>query len=237
MFGALHWAALIEPPQSGDMVLSLLSALAGAGALIALPERLPDGSGARSPASWPSCCSSWHCSPPGVPLRTLGPHGWDDLVARHEPGDQLACRRSRCPTAGVDEWVRIAILSGGTALLALAALLAFWPRRGGTDGYPIAAAVALGTLYAVPIVEHGPTRPYLDGALFCILLVAFLWLERVRSDQVGRRRDVRARRGVGAASSPRRWTAPGRGSTTSRSPRSSSPARPRRSSGTTATGR
>ena len=76
-------------------------------------------------------------------------------------------------------------MSGGTALLALAALLAFWPRRGTTPGYPIAAAVALGTLYAVPIIEHGPDSPYFDGALFCILLAGFLWLERVRSDQLG----------------------------------------------------
>ena len=88
------------------------------------------------------------------------------------------------PYRGIDEWVRTAILSGGTALLALAALLAFWPRRGATPGYPIAAAVALGTLYAVPIVEHGPDSPYFDGAVFCILLAGFLWLERVRSDQL-----------------------------------------------------
>jgi hypothetical protein len=36
----------------------------------------------------------------------------------------------------------------------------------------------------VPIVEHGPDSPYLDGALFCILLAGLVWLERVRSDQV-----------------------------------------------------
>ena len=47
----------------------------------------------------------------------------------------------RVPYRGVDEWVRIAITSGGTALVALAALLATWPRAAGTHGRPIAAAV------------------------------------------------------------------------------------------------
>ena len=44
--------------------------------------------------------------------------------------------------------------------------------------------MALGTLYAVPIIEHGPDTPYFDGILFCILLAAFLWLERVPSEQI-----------------------------------------------------
>ena len=119
----------------------------------------------------------------GVPLRMLGWHQWDDLVSGMSQGIS-STPAITVPYRGIDEWVRTAILSGGTALLALAALLAFWPRRGATPGYPIAAAVALGTLYAVPIVEHGPDSPYFDGAVFCILLAGFLWLERVRSDQL-----------------------------------------------------
>jgi transglutaminase-like putative cysteine protease len=118
-----------------------------------------------------------------VPLRLLGWHHWDDLVSGMSQGIG-STPAITVPYRGIDEWVRTAILSGGTALLALAALLAFWPRRGTTPGYPIAAAVALGTLYAVPIVEHGPRSPYFDGAVFCILLAGFLWLERVRSDQL-----------------------------------------------------
>jgi protein-glutamine gamma-glutamyltransferase len=183
LFGGLHWAALIEPPQSGDMLLSLLFALAGAGALIALPESLPDWQRRTAAGIVAFVLLVLALLMAGLPLWTLGPHGWDDLVAGMNQGIS-STPAITVPYRGIDEWVRIAILSGGTALLALGALLAFWPRRGVTDGYPIAAAVALGALYAVPIIEHGPDAPYFDGALFCILLVGFLWLERVRSDQV-----------------------------------------------------
>jgi transglutaminase-like putative cysteine protease len=183
MFGALHWAALIEPPQSGDMLLSLFCALAGAGALIALPESLPDWQRRTAAGLLAFVLLVLALLTAGVPLHALGWHGWDELVAGMNQGIG-STPAITVPYRGIDEWVRIAILSGGTALLALGALLAFWPRRGVMDGYPIPAAVALGTLYAVPIIEHGPKTPYLDGAIFCMLLVAFLWLERVRSDQV-----------------------------------------------------
>ena len=173
----------------------------------------------------------------GVPLRMLGWHQWDDLVSGMSQGIS-STPAITVPYRGIDEWVRTAILSGGTALLALAALLAFWPRRGTTPGYPIAAAVALGTLYAVPIIEHGPDSPYFDGALFCILLAGFLWLERVRSDQLAvATACVVATAIVGAIIGAAPGQHAGRGSTTRTSPRSSSPRRPRRSRGRTATGR
>ena len=183
MFAGLHWGALIAPAQGDDMLLSLLIAIAGAGALIALPARLPIWQRRTAAGVLAFVLLVLALLTAGLPLWTLGPHGWDDLVAGMNQGIS-STPAITVPYRGIDEWVRIAILSGGTALLAIAALLAFWPRRAGTDGYPIAAAVALGTLYAVPIIEHGPDTPYFDGALFCILLAAFLWLERVPSEQV-----------------------------------------------------
>jgi hypothetical protein len=183
MFAALHWAALIEPAHSGDMLLSLLFALAGAGALIAIPADLPDWQRRTAVGVLAFVLLVLALLTAGLPLHMLGWHGWDELVAGMNQGIS-STPAITVPYRGLDEWVRIAILSGGTALLALAALLAFWPRRGVANGYPIAAAVALGTLYAVPIIEHGPDAPYFDGALFCILLAAFLWLERVPSEQV-----------------------------------------------------
>ena len=183
VFAALHWGALIRPAQGGDMFLSLLFALAGGAALIALPTRWPESQRRTAAGVVAFVLLILAVLVAGVPLRMLGWHQWDDLVSGMSQGIS-STPAITVPYRGIDEWVRTAILSGGTALLALAALLAFWPRRGVTPGYPIAAAVALGTLYAVPIVEHGPDSPYFDGAVFCIVLAGFLWLERVRSDQL-----------------------------------------------------
>ena len=185
LFAGLHWGALIQPAQGGDMLLSLIFALAGAAALIAIPSDAPDWQQRTAAGVVAFVLFVLALLVAGVPLRMLGPRGWDELVAGMSQGIS-STPAITVPYRGVDEWVRTAILSGGTALLALAALLAFWPRRAvaGAGGYPVAAAVALGTLYVVPIVEHGPDTPYFDGAIFCILLAAFLWLERVRSEQL-----------------------------------------------------
>jgi protein-glutamine gamma-glutamyltransferase len=182
LFAGLHWGALIQPAQGGKMFLSLVLALAGGCVLIAIPTGWGEWQRRTAAGVVAFVLLVLAVLVAGVPLRMLGWHQWDDLVSGLSQGIS-STPAITVPYRGIDEWVRVAILSGGTALLALAALLAFWPRRGTTPGYPIAAAIALGTLYAVPIVEHGPDSPYLDGALFCIVLAGFLWLERVRSDQ------------------------------------------------------
>lgn len=184
LFAALHWGGLIQPGRGGTMFLSLLIALVGAGVLIAVPADAPDWK-RRTIAIGVAVAllvAALLCA--GVPVRMLGPRGWDDLVTNMTDGISITPGIT-VPYRGLDDWVRIAIVSGGTALLGLAALLAFWPRRGGDLGSPIPAAVALGVLYAVPIIEHGPDSPWFGGAVFAILLLAFLWLERLRTDQLG----------------------------------------------------
>jgi transglutaminase-like putative cysteine protease len=184
LFGALTWGALIEPGRGGTMFLALVCALLGAGALIAVPADAPDWKRRAIAVGVTLALLVLALLCAGVPLRTIGPRGWDELINGMSDGISITPGIT-VPYRGLDEWVRIAILSGGTALVGLAALLAFWPRRGGGLRSPIPAAVALGVLYAVPIIEHGPDSPYLGGTVFAILLVAFLWLERLRTDQLG----------------------------------------------------
>ena len=151
LFAGLHWGGLIRPDRGGTMFLSLLIALVGAGVLIAVPADAPDWK-RRTIAIAVTVAllvAALLCA--GVPVRMLGPRGWDDLVTNMTDGISITPGIT-VPYRGLDDWVRIAILSGGTALLGLAALLAFWPRRGGGLGSPIPAAVALGVLYAVPII-------------------------------------------------------------------------------------
>ena len=68
---------------------------------------------------------------------------------------------------------------GGTVLTAVAALAAFWPRRGRT-GFPLVALILLVTLYAVPAVALDFEGEFLRGALLALLVLAFLRLERLR---------------------------------------------------------
>jgi hypothetical protein len=114
----------------------------------------------------------------GVPGALLDPRAWGELSAGM--GQGLGSVPSvRVPYRGVEEWTRIVLVLGGGVLLVLAALLAFAPRRRGAFGFPVAAAVVLGTLYAVPAVQRDVDRPFLAGATFALALAAFLWLERV----------------------------------------------------------
>jgi transglutaminase-like putative cysteine protease len=184
LFGALQWGGLIEPSRGGTMFLSLVVVLAGAGALVAVPAGIRDWQRRAIAGAVAFVLLVLALLTAGVPLWMLAPRGWDDLLTSMWDGISITPGIT-VPYRGLDDWVRIAILSGGTALLSLAALLAFWPRRDGGLRSPIPAAVALGALYAVPIIEHGPRSPYLSGAVFAILLVGFLWLERLRTDQLG----------------------------------------------------
>ncbi len=45
--------------------------------------------------------------------------------------------------------------------------------------------MVLAVLYAVPVVQLSPARPYLDGAVFTVLLGALLWADRVERAYAG----------------------------------------------------
>ena len=86
----------------------------------------------------------------GVPDEMLRPANWDALASGIERGIS-ALPGARVPYRGIDKWTRIVIPLGGTMLVVLAALAAFWPRRS-TTGFPLVALILLVTLYAVPAV-------------------------------------------------------------------------------------
>ncbi len=69
---------------------------------------------------------------------------------------------------------------GGSALVLLAALLAFWPRSKGRLGFPALALLVLTALFVVPIISLDFTVEFLRGAVFTVLMVAFLRLEKLR---------------------------------------------------------
>ena len=86
----------------------------------------------------------------------------------------------RVPYRGLDGWVRTVLALGGSAMVLLAAVLAFWPRSKGRLGFPAAALLVLTALFAVPIISLDFTFEFLRGAVFTVLMVAFLRLEKLR---------------------------------------------------------
>jgi transglutaminase-like putative cysteine protease len=114
----------------------------------------------------------------GVPAALLDPRAWDELAGGIGQG-LSAVPSVSVPYGGGEEWTRTVLVLGGGALIGASALLAFAPRRDGRFGYPLAAAVALATLYAVPVIQRNGDQPFLGGAVFALLLALFLWLERV----------------------------------------------------------
>lgn len=118
----------------------------------------------------------------GIALRVLLPDAWGDLAAGLSQG-LGALPGVRVPYRGLDEWTRAVIVLGGTVLVTTSAVVAFMPTGRGR-GRPLVSATLLGVVYAVPVVERSPDRPFASGAVFAVLLATFLWADRVRRDQV-----------------------------------------------------
>ncbi|HUR84375.1 MAG TPA: transglutaminase family protein [Solirubrobacteraceae bacterium] len=184
-FGARQWGQLVTPTAGGAMWAALLASLAAGGALVVF-ARTRRPARARWSAGIAAAVLLALVATVGaeVPGSLLEPRGWDDLAAGIGQG-LSAVPSVSVPYGGVEEWTRTVLILGGGALVGASALLAFAPRRDGRFGYPVAAAVALGTLYAVPVVQRTGDAPFLAGTAFALLLGLFLWLERVERRNAG----------------------------------------------------
>jgi transglutaminase-like putative cysteine protease len=184
-FGALQWAGMVRPAAS-DALLGSVLAGALAGALLSALARRQTTARVRAAATLlaGAVLLLVALAVAGVPGRLFGPRGWDDLAAGIGQG-LGAVATVHTPYGGLDEWTRLVLVLGGCALAAAAALLAFVPRRGGAFGFPAAAAVALGALYTVPVMQHDVELPWLAGLAFTLLLAMFLWLERLPQRATG----------------------------------------------------
>jgi transglutaminase-like putative cysteine protease len=179
-WGALHWMMMLEPAEPGRALLVVAVGLVGAGLMLAV--------GRRATTTRARTLGALAAIVPIAALMLLAgrvadelvlPTGWTELaegIARaieDLPG-------IRVPYRGLDEWVRTAIPLGGSALVALAAILAFWPRGNGRLGFPALALLALLTLYVVPVVALAMEHEFWRGAAFTLLMVVFLRLEKLR---------------------------------------------------------
>ena len=206
-WGALHWMSMLQPAEPGRgwavVGVSLLAmcglllvgrvhggarrALALVALLIPLLALMLLAGGARDELLLPS---NWSELTGGIS------RGISDL-----PG-------VRVPYRGIDPWVRFVIPLGGSALALVAALLAFWPRRGGL-GRPYAALIVADRPLrhagrGARLPDRVPARRGLhaaDGLLPAAGEAADAGRRRGRAADARRRR---ARAGRGAAAQPRR---------------------------------
>jgi len=181
LFASLQWVRQVAPADATAAVVWTLVATA-AGALLVGSRALPARSriaavvavGVISVIAVMLAC--------GVPLWMLRPREWGAVTGGIGQGLE-SLPDLRIPYRGVDEWVRTVVLAGGGLLAVTGAALACWPGEDGR-GSPLAAGIVLATLYGVPIVERGPQQPFLNGAVFALLLAAFLWGDRLAQPQL-----------------------------------------------------
>jgi transglutaminase-like putative cysteine protease len=177
LFGARAWGDMVRPEADGRLVLAALCGAAlGAILLLAVPPRRPQRGLALAGVGVAGLFVVLLTA--GVPGGMLGPRNWDDLVRGLADGVSSLPSLS-VPYRGVDEWNRIAMLLGGTALAVIGPLLAAWPGRDGRTAGPGVPAVVLTVLYAVPAVQLRAEHPVLDGVIFALLLAGVLFAERV----------------------------------------------------------
>jgi len=176
-FAALHWMALLEPPAPGRAGAALLVAV-GAGAALLAAGRLPGRARHLVAALVGLVALALALLAGGVTAELLRPSHWSELAAGISRGI-VALPGVRVPYRGVDNWIRIVIPIGGTALVVLAAVLAFWPRRVRL-GWPLPSLLLLMVLYAVPTVTLSFGAEFLRGAVLAMLVLAFLRLETLR---------------------------------------------------------
>ncbi|MEA2284039.1 MAG: protein-glutamine gamma-glutamyltransferase [Solirubrobacteraceae bacterium] len=185
LFGALQWGGLLNPDAEGRLVLGVIAAVAAGALLLAAGAAPQRWARVAAVVLTTFALALVALLLAGVPPSLLRPRSWDELAAGLAQGVS-SLPAITVPYRGADEWVRSALIATGVLLTGLSALIAFWPRPGGrAPGFSLGAAVALGALFTIPIVQHGPQSPFLSGACFCVLLATFLWLERLRADQVG----------------------------------------------------
>ncbi len=182
VLGMSQWARLVEPASAGRLAAALavvcLTAVLlwavgflrsrGLRVLLALAIAVAGAAGALHAA--------------GLPLHLLAPGEWGDL-RDNVRGGMGGIEEAQLPYAGPDPWVRLTLILGAPALVALAAALAFWPgRKRGRQR--VAALVVLLIAYGVGATLDNPGAEAFWGIVLLICSAAWLWVPGLA---VGRR--------------------------------------------------
>jgi transglutaminase-like putative cysteine protease len=177
VIGVVSWLGLVADPPMGAGVAYAITAACVAGALLAA-DRWPLRRRVVALVVAAIALAGGALNAAGIPLALLDPRDWDVLAAGM--GDGIAALPGvTVPYRGVNEWVRVAIASGGCLLAGFAALATGWPRAGGRTGARGWALVAVAVLFTVPGIQLTADQPWLLGALFALALVVYVLAERL----------------------------------------------------------
>jgi transglutaminase-like putative cysteine protease len=178
-FGTAHWAALVADAPVGRSLLVVLVATGGAAVLGLLGRApLPRPAMHALAALTGLVTLGLGLMAAGLPGRLLLPEHWSELVDGLDRG-LAGVQGVEWPYAGPESWIRLTVLLGAPALLAIAATLAFWPARRAAPILRTAGLVTLLLLYGASVAEHDPGQPVLRGLLLLLLVGAWLWLPRL----------------------------------------------------------
>jgi len=177
-FGMALWARLVEP-SSADRELLALGVVCLAAVLLTALGRAARPGFARSLAAAIVAIAGLAIAllAAGLPADLLAPAHWGEL-REHVRGGVGGIESARIPYDGADEWIRLSLVLGAPALVAVAGALAFWParRRG------VLRAAALGVLlttYGVAATLDNPGAEALWGIVLLLLSAAWLWIPRL----------------------------------------------------------
>jgi transglutaminase-like putative cysteine protease len=179
-FAAMHWAALVQAPPAGRVLLAVAVPTALGVALTALGRAaLPRPAVHLAALGLAMVSFALVLGSLGLPLRLLWPGHWGELSSLLDRG-LSGIRTVTWPYAGPEHAVRLAILLGAGPLLALAGALSFWPARRGRAALRLGGLVSLLSLYATAVTDHDPGAPLARGLVLFALVAAWLWLPRLR---------------------------------------------------------
>jgi transglutaminase-like putative cysteine protease len=181
-FGVLHWMVLLAPAAPNRAMYAIGIAIVAIGGMLAA-ARLGLRLSQLAAAGVLIVVLALAMLAGGVADELLRPDHSGELASGIGRGIQ-ALPGVRVPYEGVDQWTRTVIPVGGTVLVAVAASVAFWPRRG-RIGFPAPALGLLVGLYAIPAVALDFENEFLRGAALALLVLAFLRLEKLRVGDAG----------------------------------------------------
>jgi transglutaminase-like putative cysteine protease len=181
VLGMAQWARLVEPAATGPLLLALLVVCVAGAALRALDRLRPGWRRRLAAAAVALAGLAGALLAAGLPAELLAPGNWGEFreYIRASVG---GIEQAQLPYGGPDEWIRLSLVLGAPALIALAATVAFWPGARGGASRATALAILL-IAYGVGVTLDNPGTEVIWGIGLLVLSAAWLWIARLGPGQ------------------------------------------------------